>query len=148
MTTVKTARQKGKDLENHIAEQIRRKGLDPKASRSVGSGSGNSEKADISCNVVVNGRNIGIEAKNHKVPHIKDWWKQTQQLEKVGYLPVLVYSLHNEGLDGAKAVVYLDDLLDIIKKAQEPALKEPDREMKWLLKSLIETAKKIIKRIE
>ena len=120
MTTTQTAIKKGKELENYISDQIREKGLDPKASRSIGSGSGTREKADIDTNLMVLGKNIGIEAKNHKRPDIRNWWKQTQELEKLGREPVLVYKLGGEALGDAKAVIYLDTLLELIKRSQEP----------------------------
>jgi len=141
----KTAIQKGKVLENHIAGQIKLKKLDKNAQRSAGSGSGTREKRDLVTNIQVVGREIGIEAKNQKVAKMKDWWKQTQDLEKLGYEPVLVYKLKGEGLNDSKAVIYLDFLLDLIKKAQEPKINNPDRELEYALKNLLASLKKVIK---
>ena len=64
----KTAIQKGKELENYVAERIESKGLG-RARRSIGSGSGNREKSDIDTNLMILGRNVGIECKNCKVAH-------------------------------------------------------------------------------
>lgn len=149
----KSAIQKGKDLENYICEQLISKGLDLKAYRSKGSGSGTGEKADIWTSLTVLGRNAGIEAKNHKTPHIKDWWEQTQKLEKLGREPILVYKLFGESYGETKAVVYLDSLLDLIKLANqvEPQNdREPQKDIKlsWLLKSGIDILKKITKELE
>jgi len=149
----KSAIQKGKDLENYVCEQLQRKELDLKAYRSKGSGSGTGEKADIWTSLTVLGRNAGIECKNHKVPHIKDWWEQTQKLEKLGREPILVYKLFGESKEETKAVVYLDSLLDLIKLAnqvgpQEDREQHKDYKLSWLLKSGIEILKKIIKELE
>lgn len=110
-----SAIQKGKELENYVCDQLRLKGLDDKAYRSHGSGNGNKEKADIWTKTTILGRNAGIECKNHATPHIKDWWEQTQKLEVLGREPVLVYKLFGESMEEAKAVIYLDTLLDLIK---------------------------------
>lgn len=148
---VKSAIQKGKDLENYVCEQLQEKGLDLKAYRSKGSGSGTGEKADIWTSLVVLGRNAGIECKNHKVPHIKDWWEQTKKLEKLGREPILVYKLFGESKEESKAVIYLDSLLELIKLANsvEPKEERPkSNNLKWLLKSGIEILKKITKELE
>jgi len=110
-----SAKQKGKNLENHVADQLRKKDIDQKAYRSHGSGAGNREKADIWTSATIFGRNLGIECKNQKNAHIKDWWKQTEKLCKVSREPVLVYSLQNENLDASKVVIYLDTFLDMVK---------------------------------
>ena len=154
---VSSAIAKGKELENWIADQLVSKGLDLKACRSHGSGNGNREKADIWTSLTVLGRNVGIEAKNHAVPHIKDWWLQTSKLEKLGREPILVYKLKGEGLQEAKAVIYLDTLLDIIKLANsaEPEDEAEERksnmasaQLRWHAKSGIEILKKITKELE
>lgn len=148
-----SAIQKGKDLENYVCEQLQTKGLDLKAYRSKGSGSGTGEKADIWTSLTVLGRNAGIECKNHAVPHIKDWWEQAQKLEKLGREPILVYKLFGESKGDIKAVVYLNTLLDLIKlsnNAEPQEEKKPieNNKLKWLLKSGVEILKKIIKELD
>ncbi len=147
MSTPKSRIQKGKEFENYIVDQIREKGLDPKASRSIGSGSGTREKSDIDTNLIILGRNIGIEAKNQKTPHIKKWWKQTQELEKLGREPVLVYSLAQEGFGDAKAVIYLDSLLNLLKKAREPQTlaRELNRDDKYKIQRLKQDCLNVLK---
>ena len=148
MTNIRTARQKGKDLENYISEQIEYYKLG-NARRSIGSGSGNKEKSDIDTNMMILGVNVGIEAKNHKVPHIKEWWSQTQLLEKTGREPILVYKLAGESMGDAKAVIYLDTLLRLSKRAEEPKTPQnSNSEAKWLITSLINIAKKVLKLYE
>lgn len=113
----KSSIQKGKELENWVCDQLIEKNLDAKAYRSHGSGNGNREKADIWTSLTVLGRNAGIECKNHAVPHIKDWWAQTEKLEKLGREPILIYKLKGEGLQDSKAVVRVDTLLELIKSS-------------------------------
>jgi hypothetical protein len=114
-----SAKQKGKDLEDWIADKIREKGMDDKACRSAGSGSGNREKADISTCVKILGKNIGIEAKNQKRLAIPEWIAQTDKLELLGYEPVLVFKLPYKPLDDARAVIRVETLLELIKWQKE-----------------------------
>lgn len=109
-------RQKGQILEKHIAEQIRAKGLDDHCRPSFGSGSTNTEKADIWTSLMILGQNAGIEAKNHKSLAIPEWWSQTKKLESLGREPVLVYKIHNAPLSDTLCTIYFDTLLEILKE--------------------------------
>lgn len=111
--------QKGKELENYVADRIRDLGIDPKAYRSHGSGNGNREKSDIWTNMMIFGQNVGIECKNHKVLHIPEWWRQTKQLESLGREPVLVFKQFGEPLTESKVVIYLETFLMLAKAAQQ-----------------------------
>ena len=111
----KSAKAKGNKLENYIADKLRSKGIDKRANRDGASGAGTREKGDIITSASIFGRNLGIEAKNHKVAHIKDWWEQAQKLEVLGREPILVYKLERETYEETKAVIYLDTLLDMVK---------------------------------
>lgn len=116
---MKNTRQKGRILEKYIADQIRAKNLDPRASPSFGSGSTNSEKSDIYTSMMILGQNAGIEAKNQKTLAIPDWWAQTRKLESLGREPVLVYKIHNAPLSDTLCTVYFDTLLELIKNQQK-----------------------------
>ena len=149
MTKPQTSIAKGKSFENYIAEQIRNKGLDLNAKRSLGSGSTILEKADIDTDMMILGRNAGIEAKNVKTPHIKDWWKQAQLLEKLGREPVLVYKLGGESMGDAKVVIYLDTLLELIKHQNNAEIQSGvPKSDQYAVKDGIESLKKIIKILE
>ena len=126
MSTPKSRIAKGKKFEDHIADQIRAKGIDPKARRSIGSGSGTREKADIDTTATLFGVNLGIEAKNHKVPHVKDWWRQAEKLEYVRRVPVVAYSLNGENFDDSKVIIRLDLFLDMVKQCGEPKVMTDD----------------------
>lgn len=140
---------KGKQLESHITEQIISRGLDDRAKRDGASGASNKEKRDVDTLMMVLGRTAGIEAKNHKVPHIKDWWLQTQKLEQLGYEPILVYKLFGESMVDAKAVIYLSTLLDLIKNQSETKTQSgiPSSD-KWKVKKTIDDLKQLLKVLE
>lgn len=114
---MKTSVQKGKLLEDYVADQIREKGLDPKAYRAHGSGNGNREKGDIWTSLMILGQNAGIEVKNQKTFAIPDWWRQTRKLEKLGREPVLVFKEHMAPLGDTVALIYLDTLLELLKES-------------------------------
>jgi hypothetical protein len=109
---------KGKLLEEFVAEQIRSKGIDPKAYRAHGSGNGNTEKADIWTSMTVLGQNAGIECKNQANLCIPEWWRQTKKLESLGREPVLAFKIYGEPLSETKVVIYLDTFLELVKNQQ------------------------------
>jgi len=149
MTTPKSSIEKGKRLENFVVDRMIEKGLG-KASRSPGSGSGDREKADISTSVIIHERqtgeerSLGIECKNHKVPHIKMWWAQTIKLETgdSNRIPVLVYKLGGEKYFDTKVVIYLDTFLDLVKDnceingTSKKLEQEVDNSVKWKLDTI------------
>ena len=114
-----TSVQKGKLLEEHVALQLREKGIDPKAYRAHGSGNGTTEKADIWTSAMILGQNMGIECKNQSVVKIPEWWRQVKKLEGLGREPVLVFKQYGEPLGDSKAVIYLDTLLELMKENKE-----------------------------
>lgn len=116
---MKTSVQKGKLLEDHVASQIREKGLDPKAYRSHGSGNGTAEKGDIWTSMMVLGQNVGFECKNQKILCIPDWWRQTKKLISLGREPVLVFKQFGEPMGETKVVIYLDTFLEMAKEIKE-----------------------------
>jgi hypothetical protein len=144
-------KEKGKKLENWVMSEIIKRGLDDRAVRDGASGSSNKEKRDVNTNMTILGRLSGIECKNHKTPHIKDWWEQTQRLEQLEYEPVLIYKLFGESLEESKSVIYTTTLLDLIKNQKEDndnigtGIAQSD---KWIIKSGIELLKKILKVME
>jgi len=144
---MKNAKQKGKQLEDYTSDRIISKGLDDRSIRDGGSGAGNREKRDINTSVQILGRTIGIECKNYKVAHVKDWWKQACKLESLGYEPVVVYKLGGEGLGDTKAIIYLETLLDLIagqNGAPEAGSGIPSGD-KWKVKQAIDTLKEVYK---
>lgn len=138
---------KGKELEKHIYQMIRDKGLDDKATRTPGSGSGK-EKGDIHTKLLICGRQAVIECKNQKTLKLQNWLKQNEK-EAMGYgEPIVVFHLPQTPLDASYAVLNVETLLDLIKKSQEPKLKEPDKQFKWDLNNLKNAISKVMKNIE
>lgn len=151
--------EKGKQLENYVADQIRAKGIDPKAYRSHGSGNGNREKADIWTSMKILDQNVGFECKNHKTLAIPAWWKQTKKLESLGREPVLVFKQYMEPLGETKVVIYLDTLLELSKLAgggrnlaqNSPVANETtqnDRELAYALSTLKNAISRVNKLLE
>ncbi len=116
---MKSSVQKGKILEKYVADQIREKGIDPKAYPAHGSGNGSAEKSDVWTSMKILDQNAGIECKNQKILNIQDWWRQTKKLESLAREPVLVFKILNEQWGETKAVIYLDTLLELIKNQKE-----------------------------
>lgn len=116
---MKTAVQKGKLLEKYVADQIRAKGIDPRAYPAHGSGNTNTEKGDIWTSMMILGQNAGIECKNHKSLAIPEWWRQTRKLESLGREPVLIYKIHDQPFGETLCTIYLDTLLELIKNHRE-----------------------------
>lgn len=150
----KAALQKGKDLEQHLVNQLIEKGLDTRAQRSRGSGNGNGEKSDCWTSLQVLGQNAGFECKNHKKLSIGEWWKQTKKLESLGREPVLVYKLPYNPYSGTLVTIYLDTFLELVKAAREPTeIKEvmpqtEDREKRYALENLKSAITKAIKHLD
>lgn len=149
----KSARAKGKILEKWVADQIKEKGIDPKAYPSHGSGSTNREKADIWTSMMVLGQNAGIEVKNQQTISIPAWWRQTKQLESLSREPILVFKIPHDPLEGTLAVVYLDTLLELIKlsntdKVYEEITPEDSREKKYKIQKMIYALKDLEKEYE
>lgn len=153
----RSAIQKGKLLENHIADRIVAIGIDPKARRDSGSGNGNREKGDVVTSMTVLGRNVGIEAKNHATIHIPEWWRQVEKLEVLGREPVLAFKLPGEALEGTKVVIYLETFLELAKRANlangeveiSGRMDMPDeRALKWALEDVKRSVAKATKLVD
>jgi hypothetical protein len=146
----RSTKQKGRLLENWVADQIVAKGIDPKARADGASGAGNREKADISTSMTVLGQNAGIECKNQSHLNIQEWFRQTKKLEKLQMEPILCFHIENEPWEETKVVIYLNTFLDIVKlsnseKVYEEVTPEDTREKKWAIQNAISALKKLEK---
>ena len=147
----KSAIAKGKLLEDYVCQQIREKGLDPKAYRSHGSGNGNNEKSDIWTSLMCLGQNVGFECKNQSTLCIPEWWRQTRKLESLSREPVLVFKQFGEALEEAKVVIYLDTFLELIRNSQQieiSGVENEDPKKRYAIKRMIDDAKTVIKYFE
>lgn len=149
MSLPKTRIQKGKELENHIIDEIVKRGLGDSSNRTPGSGSGKRDKRDINTGMMVLGRTAGIECKNYKNHHIQEWWEQTKKLEEQGYEPILAYKLGGEGYGETKVVIYLSTFLDLVANQNKTELQTgiPNQD-KWLVKRAIDNLKDVHKILE
>lgn len=144
----KSAIEKGKKLEQHICDRLADTGLDVRAKKSPGSGNGNREKADIDTCVQINGRNIGIEAKNHKVVKIPEWWKQAKKLEELGREPVLAFKLPRDEYAGTLVCIYLETFLELLQgnsEHLESIIEKPS--LKFKIKRLKDAAHDVFKEL-
>ena len=127
--------QKGKNGEKIVCERIERAGLG-RARREIGSGSGKN-KGDIFANIP-----FLIEHKNQKTIHFLDWVKQAKKQAEIGNSDTNKWCLTIQDPETPQlnpeiyAVIELDEFLNLLKRNQEPKLKEPDRNLKWKLEKL------------
>lgn len=149
----KSTKQKGRVLENWVADQIVKKGLDPKARANGDSGGGHRDKCDVSTSLMVLGQNAGIECKNQATLKIQEWWRQTKKLESLRMEPILAFHIENEPWEETKVVIYLDSFLEIVKlanseKVYEEVTPEDSRDKKWAIQNTISSLKKLLKHYE
>lgn len=123
---IRSAKEKGKRFENYVAEQIREHGIDPRASREIGSGNGK-RKGDLNTSL-----DFLIEAKNQKKISLFQWIRQAQAQSRSGYANREKWALviRNPDLPEFEGVVVCIDFyqfLSLYKKAMEPKTVNPDR---------------------
>lgn len=143
------AKQKGKQLEDHVCERMKHHGIDIESQRDGASGASNRDKRDIQTKAMIGERTLGIECKNHAVPHIKDWWEQTDKLSVLGYEPILVYKLKGEGLMASKVVIYLETFLELLgqSKGEVVVSSQDDPKFKWKMAKLKQAVQDIFKEL-
>lgn len=108
----------GAELENHVAAELRRTGLDPRARRNPDSGSGNREKADIDTNLEIQGLHAHIECKNWTRHGMAAWIQHAEYGAGMGHaLPVLIYKLRRDGMHKARAIIPLETFIELLVKA-------------------------------
>jgi len=142
-------KEKGKQLEQHVCDRMKHYGIDIEAQRDGASGASNRDKRDIQTKAMIGERTLGIECKNHAVPHIKDWWEQAEKLSVLGYEPVLVYKLKGEGLMESKAVVYLDTFLELLgqSKGEVTVSSQDDPKFKWKMANLKRACQEVFREL-
>jgi hypothetical protein len=141
--TVKNTRQKGRAFVRKCLNQLYC--VDTSAYEVVGSGAGH-DKGDIRLPKY----DLVIECKDNKQATVANWTGQTEK-QGLGYSRTALMWRHPKS-PSAKPDIRVDISLDffreLLARFSEPAIKAPDREMKYLLQRLTETAKKIIKNLE
>lgn len=146
---VKSKRAKGVSLENYCADLLIETGLDTRAKRDGASGAGTREKGDISTSVQINGRNLGIECKNHAKAKVKDWWEQAKKMEDLGREPVVIYKLGGEALADTKVIIYYSTFLELLQGQSGGVCDKghlPDN-LKWKVKRLKDYSQDLMKEL-
>ena len=135
---------KGHRFEKQIAQEIQDAGFGL-ARREAGSGSG-LRKGDIASNLP-----FLIEAKNQKTIKIQEWVRQAKSQAKIGnYDPdkwALVFKNPESPDANPEMFVTIDfyQFLELMKTAEQPKMKEPDREMKYKIERFVEYGRSLLK---
>ncbi len=145
----KSAIKKGKKAEDEVARRIILAGLG-RARREIGSGNGK-RKSDIDCNL-----SFLIEVKNEKqtnfLPNIDQAKRQAEQgnfdSNKWCLITVDPRGVQEPERMTMYATIELGELLELLKRNQEPKVKQPDKELKWQLELLSEYLKHLEKEQE
>ena len=143
----KSAIEKGKRFEKMIARDIEAEGLGM-ARREVGSGSGN-KKGDIASNLP-----FMIEAKNQKTIKVQEWVRQSKEQARIGNYDPQKWALvfrdpaTPETNPEVYAIIDFYQFLKLLKKDQEPRIKKQDKEIKWKIQRLVESAKAVLRELK
>lgn len=106
-----SAKKKGKRLEHKVAAEIRRKGLDPRATRMPMSGGAPMLEGDIHTKLPYH-----FECKNQEAVRLWEFWEQARSQAHGGHQPVLVVS---GNFRPVLCVVELDTLLNLMRIEQD-----------------------------
>lgn len=137
----------GRDFENWVNRMYEEYGLG-KSIRTPGSGSG---KIKGDC---FNSSKFMIECKSEMRPGWHGNIKQARrQAEQGNYDPakwILVQRdpESHKSNPRAFAILPFPQLLELLKRESEPLIKEPDRDLKWKLKTLKVAVQQVLKAIE
>ena len=134
-------RQKGRKL---VLETIRifKDEFNIECHETVGSGSGTREKGDIRIPAL----NLVIEAKKQKQVSMSKWAEQSEK-EGLGFnKTALIWQIPKT--PHIRADIDLCYFAELLKRAEEPKLKEPDRQLKWKIQKGVDILKSIIKDLE
>lgn len=141
---ISSAKRKGWELENYVVQMLKETGLDPRASRNPGSGSG-SQKGDI-----WNSLNLTIECKNTRQYPGKGEWEQAKREAVGGYVtPIIVYKFPGMSLDDSVVLIGFHDFLETLKKSREPKTAATEsNQLQYRIRNAIGSLKALLKEIE
>lgn len=138
----KSAIAKGKLLEDFIVDRLRTTGLDIRAYRQRGSGNGKN-KGDV-----WNDLNLCFEAKNTAKPNLNNTLKQVNRESLGTQIPVMVWHMPNTPLEDSKVIIDWHYYEKLLLKTKEPTTTNPDREFKWKVQRLVDSAKAVLKELK
>ena len=137
----KSAIAKGKELERFLCDELRSCGVDTRATRTPGSGSGKL-KSDIDTDC-----GWSFEAKNTKNASLPEWWRQTLRQVNGYNKPSVVWHPPQQPMTESVIIIRWADFKDLLVKSREPAMINPDRTTAWKLNNLIKAAKDLLKEL-
>src|SRR3990167_1215835 len=137
-----SAKNKGRILENFVTQLIRDKGLDNRASRNPGSGSGK-QKGDI-----FNALGWTLECKNTRKCPGKAEFTQVAR-EAMGYTKeAIIWHSPQTSLDESHAIINIHDFFDLIKQSKEPkTINEPTKSLGYKLANAKRAIQELIKEL-
>lgn len=100
--------QKGKALENFIADELRAKGIDHRARRQIGSGNGK-RKGDIDNDI-----GLCIEAKNQQNANIGPTMRQVRREAMGTQQPVIVWHVPDTPFANSMVIIDWDYFIDLL----------------------------------
>ena len=139
--------QKGKFLEKIVAQAIEIAGLG-KACREAGSGSGK-RKGDIFSSL-----DYLLEVKNEECPHFLQNIRQARRQAEIGNWNGDKWILVQRNPESPQnnpelfAVIDFYELLGLLKKSNEPIIKEPDRDAKYKIQRAVDSLRAVLKVLE
>lgn len=136
----RSAIQKGKELEDFIAEELRASGIDPRAQRQKGSGNG-LFKGDIWNDV-----GLCIEAKNTKTLFLMGAWHQAVREAMGTQEPVVVWHHPFTPLGDSKVIISWEYFKALVKNKQDNQGKGEILE-KWQVKNHLQQAVQHLKQV-
>ena len=141
---IKNTRQKGRAFVKKIVAILRNE-LDDGTYEVVGSGAG-LDKGDIRIPSI----DLVIEAKDQKQPQVASWVKQSDR-EGLGYSKTALMWRHPNSPSydpDVRVDMSLDLFIELAKRFQQPRIKEPDKQISWHIKNLIQNAKQVLKDLD
>ena len=138
-----SAIKKGRELEDFIAERLRLTGLDPRAYRQKGSGSG-IWKGDS-----WNALDLHIEAKNWAKPAILKWLKQARKDNVSGFPEVIVWHPPGTSLDKSLVIIEWGHFEELLLGNKEQPVELMDKgKVKYKARRAVEAVKDLIRELD
>jgi len=136
-----SAKAKGKLLEDWIVSRFRLTGLDNRAYRQKGSGSG-LNKGDV-----WNDLGLCIEAKNQK-KFLSKWVDQVNRETMTFEKPVIVWHPPQRPLEDSWTMIPWYYFEELLLKSKQPVTTNPDSTTAYKIRRLVQSAKDLLKELE
>ena len=139
-------RQKGQRFERFVAKEITAMGLG-KAGREGNSGAG-FRKGDIAANLP-----FLLEVKNEATTKLLPNVDQAVKQAGIGNFAKEKWALITRDprfpeFERVYATIDFWEFLKLLKRSNEPMVKSPDRELKYLLQRIVDSCKQVVNRLE